>query len=65
MLNTYFDTVEQLWKQAEPIKVKHTGDEILAVFATAKEAFQAVFQLNSDQSSSTDVDHLTRHIIVL
>lgn len=45
MLNTYFDTAERLWEQAEPIKVKHTGDEILAVFATAKEALQAVFYL--------------------
>lgn len=35
MLNAYFETAEEVWKKSDVIKVKHTGDEIMAIFPTA------------------------------
>ena len=46
MLNEYFAAAERLWKDSEDvIKVKHTGDEILAVFSSAKGAVDMALKL--------------------
>jgi adenylate cyclase len=45
MLNAYFDTAAQFLPEQRVIKVKHTGDEILAVFATPAEALQTMVPL--------------------
>lgn len=45
MLNAYFDIAEKFWEETTVIKVKHTGDEILAVFATAEDALRTAIQL--------------------
>ena len=47
MLNAYFDTAEMLWAKSDVIKVKHTADEIMAVFPTAAAAVQAALQLRA------------------
>ncbi|GAK50395.1 adenylyl cyclase class-3/4/guanylyl cyclase [Candidatus Moduliflexus flocculans] len=44
MLNRYFETAETLWKDSSVIKVKHTGDEIMAVFPTAADAVKTAFR---------------------
>ena len=41
MLNAYFTLAEKFLDQVETIKVKHTGDEILAVFPDPENALQA------------------------
>jgi class 3 adenylate cyclase len=51
MLNAYFYIAEQLWQDAEPIKVKHTGDEILAVFAATETAVTAAIRLRDSVKS--------------
>lgn len=45
MLNAYFETAEMLWANSEVIKVKHTADEIMAVFPTADAALHTALQL--------------------
>jgi class 3 adenylate cyclase len=46
MLNAYFETAEKLWTHsAKVIKVKHTADEIMAVFLTAENAIYTALQL--------------------
>jgi adenylate cyclase len=46
LLNTYFETAEDLWEGASVIKVKHTADEIMAVFPTAQDAVDTAIRLN-------------------
>lgn len=46
LLNTYFETAEDLWEGAPVIKVKHTADEIMAVFPTAQDAVDTAIRLN-------------------
>jgi class 3 adenylate cyclase len=41
MLNDFYRTAEQALGETPPIKVKHTADEVMAVFARATEAVQA------------------------
>lgn len=45
MLNAYFEIAEQYFEEANVIKVKHTGDEILAVFASPEDGLRTVVQL--------------------
>jgi class 3 adenylate cyclase len=45
MLNQYFEAAEEAWNATHVIKVKYTGDEIMAVFATAAEAVAMARQL--------------------
>lgn len=44
MLNRYFETAETIWKDSPVIKVKHTGDEIMAVFPTAADAVKTALR---------------------
>ncbi len=51
MLNAYFETAEQFLDDRDVIKVKHTGDEILAVFASADDGLHTVLQLRDTMTS--------------
>lgn len=44
MLNRYFETAETLWQDSQVIKVKHTGDEIMAVFPTVADAVKTALR---------------------
>lgn len=41
MLNACFNAAEDAWREWRPIKIKHTGDEIMAVFAAPEDAVHA------------------------
>ncbi|MBF0350047.1 MAG: adenylate/guanylate cyclase domain-containing protein [SAR324 cluster bacterium] len=45
MLNNYFEEAEKIWKIYNIVKIKHTGDEIMAVFETPSDALAAAIQL--------------------
>jgi adenylate cyclase len=62
MLNTYFATAAPYLPENRVIKVKYTGDEILAVFATAEDALQMVLPLRTAISSFLSAYHLAAGI---
>ncbi len=45
MLNAYFETAEEVWEGSVAIKVKYTGDEVMAVFPSALSAVQVALEL--------------------
>ncbi len=63
MLNNYFETAEQLWQESEKIiKVKHTGDEIMAVFSTASGALDIAVRLREETQTFLDPYRLSAGI---
>ncbi|MDT8448264.1 MAG: adenylate/guanylate cyclase domain-containing protein [bacterium] len=44
MLNGYFELCESVWGQWEAIKVKHTADEIMAIFSDTSAAYNAALE---------------------
>jgi adenylate cyclase len=48
MLNQSFELAETLWQERAPIKAKFTGDEIMLVFHTAREAFDTAQILRNE-----------------
>lgn len=45
MLNEYYETAEQCWKDKDIIKVKFTADEIMIIFPKSQQAIQTAFEL--------------------
>ncbi len=56
MINGYYAAGERVWSQARPIKVKHTADELMLVFATATEALDCATGLRREVTL-----HLNEH----
>ena len=48
MLNNYFEKAEQIWKISDVIKVKHTADEIMAVFPDEKSALKIAITISHE-----------------
>lgn len=56
MLNAFFGLAEGVWRLSAPIKVKYTGDEIMAVFASARDGVITAVRLHR-----TGAPFLARH----
>lgn len=63
MLNNYFERAEQIWKTTKDvIKIKHTGDEIMAVCSTAKGAVEMALRLRETIQEFLTLYHLSAGI---
>ncbi len=50
MVNAYYEGCERVWSGTNPVKVKHTADELMLVYAGAEEAVRVAGALRAELS---------------